>query len=303
MTGLVLSELRRMWSRRLLRMMLLGAALLTVLIGIIVYFNSGRNQNDVEQQMSVQHQQAMDSCLRGEFGGPTTRLEGEELELVCNDIVGNFGNVDTRFHYRQMPEIWLGMSPLLAILALAVGASFVGADWQKGTMTTALTWEPRRIRLLGAKFFTVAASAFVLTIVIEGFMAVAMLPAAAFHGTFLGTNGAWMADLAETALRTGAIGALAAVVGCALATLGRNTAAALAVAFVYFAVVESLIRGLRPKWTPWLLSDNVAQFLSGSSPDPVIAARTTLEVVLVLVGYCALFIAAAMAFFKRRDIT
>jgi hypothetical protein len=44
--------------------------------------------------------------------------------------------------------------------------------------------------------------------------------------------------------------------GASIATIGRNTAAALGIAFGYLAIVENAIRGLRPSWMPWLLGDN-----------------------------------------------
>ena len=38
----------------------------------------------------------------------------------------------------------------------------------------------------------------------------------------------------------------------------RNTGAALGIGFVYLVIVESAVRALRPRWQPWLLSDNAA---------------------------------------------
>jgi len=38
----------------------------------------------------------------------------------------------------------------------------------------------------------------------------------------------------------------------------RNTGAALGVAFVWLAVVENVVRVVRPAWQEWLLTDNAA---------------------------------------------
>ena len=51
---------------------------------------------------------------------------------------------------------------------------------------------------------------------------------------------------------------LVALLGFGLTNLIRNTGAALGVGFVYFAIVETAVRALRPAWQPWLLSTNAA---------------------------------------------
>ena len=65
-----------------------------------------------------------------------------------------------------------------------------------------------------------------------------------------------------TSLRVSVAAAISAVIGGAVAAVGRHTAAALGVVFVWTAVLEGLVRGLRPLWTPWLLGDNLVSFLS-----------------------------------------
>ena len=49
---------------------------------------------------------------------------------------------------------------------------------------------------------------------------------------------------------------VAALLAFGLTNLVRNTGAALGIAFVYLVVVENLVRGIRPLWQPWLLSEN-----------------------------------------------
>jgi hypothetical protein len=100
-----------------------------------------------------------------------------------------------------------------------------------------------------------------------------------------------------------AVGSLTAVAGSAIATVGRNTTAAVGVAFVYFAVLEGLIRGFRPMWQPWLLGDNAVQFLSNQPVGPAMSDKTMPDVALTLVLYAAAFVAIATLFFTRRDVT
>ena len=114
---------------------------------------------------------------------------------------------------------------------------------------------------------------------------------------------AWARETAGFTVRVAAVGSLTAVVGCAIATVGRNTTAALGVAFVYFAVLEGLIRGFRPQWQPWLLGDNAGQFISGEAVGPAMADKTTMDVALTLLIYVAVFVTVATIFFKNRDVT
>ena len=76
-----------------------------------------------------------------------------------------------------------------------------------------------------------------------------------------------MVRCADDVAPDGAAATFSAVIGAAVAAVGRHTAAALGVVFVWTAVIEGLIRGFRPHWTPWLLGDNLVSFLSWESPE------------------------------------
>ena len=92
-------------------------------------------------------------------------------------------------------------------------------------------------------------------------------------------------------------------VGFALASLGRNTAAALGVGFAYVVVVENLIRALKPHWQPWFFSDNAAVLITA---DPSIMAQGDYSVArsaVVVVGYTLLLLLAAIGIFRSRDVT
>lgn len=253
MTSLVLEEIQRLWSRRLLRVLTIVICLCLTGIALIIFFNSHPDRPD-------------------------------------------------HFPYSELEDILLGISPPLSIICLVIGASGMGAEWQKGTVSTLLTWEPRRARLLGARFIAVATVLFLFSVFIQAFFAAVLWPVASMRGDTLGLDPAWLSSLASMVLRISTVGALTGIVGCSIATIGRHTAAALGVAFVYFAVVESLLRGLRPHWHPWLLGDNTAQFLSGTPISEQMAAKSTLDVLLVLAAYAALFITVAIVFFKTRDV-
>jgi hypothetical protein len=198
----------------------------------------------------------------------------------------------------------LAVDGFVIVLLFVLGATFIGAEWHTGSMATLLTWEPRRVRVFVAKAAAAAIFAFAATLGVLAFLALALLPAAIFHGTTAGAGGGWLLSTLGLVLRGGAVGMFAAVIGLAVASLGRNTAAALGGAFVYFVFIEQLIRGLRPRWQPWLLSDNVATFLLGHAPDSSslfprspAAAALWLCVIAFAIGGTSLLA------FHRRDVT
>ena len=107
------------------------------------------------------------------------------------------------------------------------------------------------------------------------------------------------------------------VLGFAIANLIRHTAAAFGVGFVYFAVVESLIRAWNPDWQPYLLTTNIGAWISNGGLtvygrqafDRRVNAFTLRAIHLsnahgavVLAVYAALILLVSLAVFRRRDI-
>ncbi len=79
----------------------------------------------------------------------------------------------------------------------------------------------------------------------------------------------------------------------------RNTALALGISFAWLAVVENMIRGLRPKWEPWLIGNNAASFVA---PGEEGAVRSMLGGGVMLAIYALLIATIATQIFKRRDV-
>jgi hypothetical protein len=114
-------------------------------------------------------------------------------------------------------------------------------------MATLLTWDPRRLRVLLAKLGAAGALTFMLAVGLQLLLGAALLPAGLLRGTTEGIDADWVRSLSGVDLRVAAISVLGTMMGLSLATIGRKTAAALGVAFGYFAIVENAIRGLRPR--------------------------------------------------------
>jgi hypothetical protein len=118
-----------------------------------------------------------------------------------------------------------------------------------------------------------------------------------------GVDAAWLRDTAGLVARGGLMAVLAAVGGLAVASIARNTAFAIGVAFAWLAVIEPIVRGVRPKWEPWMLTSNAARFVAGPVEGVALPNRPTLAAGLVIALYAAAILAVALAAFRARDVT
>jgi hypothetical protein len=182
------------------------------------------------------------------------------------------------------------------------GAAVAGAEWRAGTITTVLTWEPRRVRLNLTRTAACGVLAFVISFALQVVFLASFLPAVFANGSTAGTDADWWMALGLAIARSSLLTAAAAMLGVALATLGRNTAFALATVFAWMAVIEGVIRGLRPGWAQYLWGENLATTLSWGQLDTVEFSRGPLLALLTIVAYTALVVAAATITFQRRDI-
>ena len=92
----------------------------------------------------------------------------------------------------------------------------------------------------------------------------------------------------------------------------------LVVGFVYFAVVETALRVLRPRWQEWLITDNAVALLQHGGlrlfvSDTVVDARggfqttgqlhlTNLRGGLVIAAVTAVAVLIGIVLFTRRDL-
>ena len=225
------------------------------------------------------------------------------LELLGIAFGGGIAFWNVRFELTSLPDVFLGTSLIVTIVGWVLGASFIGAEWHAGTVTTLLTWETRRDRVIAAKIIAAIASIFVLSMVIQVLLGGMLAFDAAVRGSTEGVDGAWFVESLGVALRASALGTFGAAVGFAFAAVGRNTAGALGVGFAYFVVVENLVRGFRPRWIEWLVSENASRFLLARSSDLPYLARSTLGAGLYLTTVALLALLFAGVVFRTRDVT
>jgi hypothetical protein len=267
MTGLVLNEMRRALHRRMVWWLLALAFVGIGLLGVVAFTDSaGRSP--------------------AELGA-----DGTHPALMADWWVGGGG--DGILMIAALP---------LALGALFGGASVVGAEWRAGTVTTVLCRDPRRLRVHTARVAAAFVLASVIGLALQVLFLAATLPAVLAHGSTAGTDGDWwlglIAALARIAVATGAAAALAA----SLATLGRSTAFALCAVFAWLAVVENLVRGLKPALQPWLLGDNLSIAMTWGQLTTETFSRSEVLAAVTVLGYLGVVAVLAAASFVRRDI-
>ena len=256
MSGLLGSELLRLASRRVVRVLAL-LAVGGILVGVAI------------------------GTVKSHPGG-----NGAELSLT------------------GLTDVLKGSSFIMLVIALVVGASSAGADWQTGGFTTLLTWEPRRVRVLVARALVLAVGLFVIAIALQVLLSLAMAGGARLRGTTVGADSTWLRGVTGTILRIGIVSSISAVLGLAVATIGRNTSFALGAMFVYMAVLEGLLRGLAPSISNALLSTNLAVFIDGRPGGGATETLISVERALVTIAlYTSAVLVVAVGWFRTRDVT
>lgn len=291
MIALLRVEAKRFLSRRLFRVVTAVVMLAFVLVGVII-LNFSDNSPAAMDAARVEHRTNVERCI-SEAGNDGVPAVNPETFCAQNNEFQ-----DPRFPYREARWILLSLGLPLMMLALLIGSSFVGAEWHHRTMTSLLTWEPRRRRVLGAKAIVAFLFSSLWALLLLMFLAGVLYPVAAARGTVSGLDADWWVRFLGTVARVSSLAGLASLLGASIAFIGRNTAAALGAAFAYLAVVEGLVRAFRPAWVGWLIGDNAGQYVSGE----ILLSHSQLASALLLVVYATALLLLAALIFKRREI-
>lgn len=327
---LVRVELRRLRSRRFF-LVLVGIGILGYLVGLL--FLASRYEKvtpevltratatrDAQQQQSQEYYQ---QCLTDPQRPADTSVDsycgpdpaGQQMEVAW------FIDV-TPFDADEFQNLTIGVGVGVGLLALFLGATFIGAEWSSRNLVAWLFWEPRRLRLLAAK----------LTALLGVLLVLAVLAQLIWYVTgkvLLATKGIpveqsdpprpeFWTGLFEMQVRAALFVIPTSLLGFGLANLMRNTAATLGVALVYLLGVETLLASLNPHLVPFQFSSAaIAWFTPGGlhypgdlvynaeyqSMVPEDLVFTNLQGGLVLLAYAAVITLGSCWLFRRRDIS
>lgn len=308
MIRLLSSEMLRFRSRRMVKVLTL-LAIIGIVLGAVLATLASKQPSD-EQLAAAQQQrdrQVVRCVAKDGFHqryGPLSA--GQTVQAYCEDHiqVEDFVYVD-QLRVSELADYVEAAGLIVIVIGLVIGASMVGASWQTGTITTILTWEPRRSRWLASRLIATAVGVFVVALFLVALLAALLALGASIRGS-TATDPGWAGDLLATMLRISAVVAAVAIIGSAVATIGRNTAAALGAVFVYLAVLESLVRGFRPLLSRFMLGDSTAILISGRSLE-VSAGQTSIVLTVVhaatvVAVYVVVLIAIALVMLRARDV-
>jgi ABC-2 type transport system permease protein len=306
-TAVLRAELQRATSRRLVRLVALLALLAAVAVGAITFARTHSGDDaaiaakvHAAREVDAQHQRAFVACLYRESqptGGSPRKAAGEE----CPEPGRGPAVHDPRLYRSRVQDILRGATGILALVAWVIGASLMGAEQQSRATATTLTFAPQRGRVFGAK----AAAALV---VVAGFAAVTLglvllglLPAALAHaGPAIGEPG--NLTIAGTLLRGVGLAAITGMMGFAVASIGRATAASLGVAFGYIVVFENILGSSIAGWRRWLLLGNIIVYVSGNPHSADVAGRSVVGAGIFLAVVAATLLAGSGLLFRTRDV-
>jgi ABC-2 type transport system permease protein len=313
MIRLASAELLRAWSRRVIRVLMIG-----VVVGVVISMGIA-TWNSAKKSGEAQYRANLASCMRGEFIPPDQLPPHyHSLKEFCADQVRPENYQSNRLRWADLEQILNGLSSIVILLGVLLGATLGGADWTTGSMSTLLTWEPRRIRVLLVRAAVAAVVAFVFTVVAQAFFVVVYRICVAIAGTTDGVGPGLMSHAAGTALRVAIVAAVFAVVAHALATLGRSTVAAVGLLFGYLVIFEGFVANLWVGLQPRLLIraavvvvshqplyDPRATVTFRSSGVTELSQRILLSVGgawVVLCVWVIVLLAAALLAFRVRDV-
>jgi ABC-2 type transport system permease protein len=244
---------------------------------------------------------------------------GEFTGVNCADIAYPTANevLNVRFFsfHDEMPGRAIAIAAMLALAGYLVAASFVGAEWQHGTMGGLLLWEPRRVRVFLAKLFALFTGLTLVGAVTYALGLGGHWLVAHFVGETAGADRAFQESLAISAARGIALSLVIAACGFAIAYTFRLTAAALGVAIAYVVGAEMGLRIYNPESQRWLLTENITAWLQNGArisiydcADPSNCTERVVTLTMwqggaYVAGLALVLAVIAGVIFARRDVT
>lgn len=222
----------------------------------------------------------------------------------------------------QVDDYALAVGVATAEAGFLLAGTFIGAEWSSRNLIAWLFWEPRRLRVMAAKLLALLCSVLVAAALAQVVWFGTAKLLLHYRGLPVSTTGPLAAHfwghVVDAQLRAAPLVLVTALIGFSLASLMRNSAAALGVAFVYFAIVENVIRAWKPDLQPYLLTTNIAAWIASKGftvygkavYDQRLGYVTPKEIHIsnlhggvTLLVFAAVTSAAALAVFARRDLS
>ena len=244
-------ELTRLRWRRAVLALLLLAVVIPVLIGASRAWSTRPVSEDELAGVAREQAGEIERCVdkpRRYFGIP----KEEVSEARCTDLIVGWYTGREKLSLAEEREGGPGMAvvAVLTALLLLAGTTFVGHDWNSGSMSNQLLFEPRRRRVWAAKALAVTVVALVAATVVSSAYWLAMW--STMRARDLPMRDGALTDSLAFGLRGAAFAAAAALGGYALTMLLRSTVATIGVLFAVSVAggVIVAVLGLSEHWQP-----------------------------------------------------
>jgi ABC-2 type transport system permease protein len=264
-------ELRRLFSRRLTTIALLGALVLTALMLFATYqqarplggseLASQRTSfNEARKQWEANGPQQVQDCLAAQA---EAQKADPKATLGCSTMEPKWANwgKPVATYAEMMPSVLNSGALLLALVGFLIGAGFVAAEFSSGSMANWLTFEPRRLRVYTSKLGAAGLGLVPIAVAVLGLLTAGVLLIVGHFASTAGTTAKVWGNLAQIGGRAVVLAVAAALAGAAMGVLFRHTAAVLGIAVGYLVLVEGVFRQALQGAQPWLLSLNFTAWL------------------------------------------
>ncbi len=325
--SLLRAELRRITHRRFIRWLVVLGALGYALVLAISYNQYANKSAETLAEGQAKIQQFVDEQNAYREVCLTEVPATEAPENYCPPVAtaedwGDAADYVSKQPFSMnddLPGIAVGIAVMVAGLSFLVGATWIGAEWAQKTLAALLFWEPRRLRVYWSKVAVLAAGVMLVALAAQAAWLAFGFFLASAKGSTATEEGLW-GDVVALEARAIGLALILSLMGFGIATLIRNTGAALGVGFVYF-VAEVIAQGVRPEWQEWYLTTNVGAFLIpgglevsipsddfsldeyGNFTQGTTLTLSNLHGGLVLGGVAVVLIVLGLWQFRRRDLT
>jgi hypothetical protein len=279
------ADLRRFFARRIVR----GAILFAVLIAVIA--------------VTI-------PTVRGHAPRSDRNLVQIGITPDGRPLYGSSLTGDSRIAVNKgLADSLPGVSLVMVFVSVVIGASFVGADFNLGSLTSQLLYEPSRWRLHASKAATAAIGCAVFAALLCVFLGALLFAGSALHGVVQGIDASWWRHrLVQVGRATGA-SAAAAVMAYTVAVVTRRTSAAIVALFVMYPIIgvirsDAAVFGVLSKFAPLrgLLSIAIEPGGSGGNNAGDILTATNAGALTLTVVWIAILFVASGNLFARSEV-
>jgi ABC-2 type transport system permease protein len=186
------------------------------------------------------------------------------------------------------------------LFIMLLGVIGMAGEWRHRTITGTVLAAPDRLRLMAAKMLAYAAAGVVLSLIVT----VTIMLVGTIILSTRGFDTVPVADLADVLWRNLLVAALVGALGVGVGALVRNQVVAIIGVLILGFVVEPALFGLAPdvaRFAPTQGAPSGIQDVQpfGEDSHPLLSPAVA---TLVMLGWIALFYAAAGVRLKRRDL-